>query len=85
MEMDYARIDDLEEAQPEIAKKLKDSLPDRRGNREFQDQYFAYKLFKSGYVRRRFIEIWKIQRWKPIPMEKHIPKDRFQTKLLEVL
>ena len=75
MEVDYARIEELEKYQPEIAEKLKAAKPNKRGVREWQDEYYAYGLWPSGYVRRRYIEIWRVQGWRSIPMEKHRPKE----------
>ena len=75
MESEYARIDELEETFPLLAENLKKAVPNKRGVREWQDGNYAYGLWPSGYVRRRDIEIWKFQGWKPIPMEKHVPKE----------
>jgi hypothetical protein len=69
MECEYSTLEDLAYYFPEIAQKLKDATPNKRGLREFQDEFYAYGLWKSGYVRRRDIEIWKYQKWKAIPME----------------
>jgi len=52
MEVDYARIDELEAYQPEVAKSLKSALPNKKGVREWQDEHCAYGLWPSGYVRR---------------------------------
>lgn len=83
MEVDHTKIEELEEYQPEIAKKLKEALPNKNGVREFQDEFNAYGFWPSGYVRRRYLPIWKVQGWKAIPMEKHKPPDLTQKKLLE--
>ena len=70
-EMDYTRIDELKLYQPELAEKILKQEPDARDRRVYCDQYFAYGLWPSGYVRRRFIEIYKHHGWKGIPMEVH--------------
>jgi len=86
MEVDYTRIDELENYQPEIAEKLKSATADRKGVREWQDENYAYGLWPSGYVRRRHIQIWKVNQWKSIPMEKHKPaSSSFQRQLTENL
>ena len=75
MEVSYARLDELEQYQPEIVKKLLESpLKDKNPIREVVVGPYAYGLWNSGYVRRRWVEIWKHQGWKTIPMEKHEPE-----------
>jgi len=75
MEVDHGTIENVELeyplGEPEIAKHLKDAIPNKRGLREWQDELYAYGLWPSGYVRRRLLDIWKVQGWKAIPMEKH--------------
>ena len=83
MEVEYTRIDELEQYQPEIAKRLKEAVPNKKGVREWQDKNYAYGLWPSGYVRRRWLEIYKHQGWKAIPMEQHNPKDDHQTKIAQ--
>jgi len=84
MEVEYSTIQDLEYYFPEIVKKLREAVPNNRGLREWQDEYYAYGLWKSGYVRRRDIEIWKYQKWKAIPMEKATPPKKYEVATLEV-
>ena len=81
MEVDHARIDEVELAEPDVASPLKDAIPNRRGVREWQDELYAYGLWPSGYVRRRLLYIWKVQAWRAIPMEKHKSPDPYQTNL----
>ncbi len=70
-ECEYTTINVLEEYFPLIAKHLKEASVNNRGLHEWQDQFYAYGYWeRSGYVRRRDIEIWKYQHWKAIPMEK---------------
>ena len=71
MEVQYGRIDELEEYQPEIAKQLMEApLNPKNPIREIVIEPYAYGLWESGYVRRRWTEIWNVQKWKTIPMEK---------------
>jgi hypothetical protein len=72
MEVEYSTIEDLAYYFPDLAKKLREAIPNARGLREWQDEFYAYGLWKTPpfYVRRRDIEIWKFQKWKAIPMEK---------------
>lgn len=81
---DICRLEDLELNEPELAKVLK-------GNRESFDEHYAYKLLGKGvWVRRRWLEIYKIQRWKMIPYDRDAKKRAEaklglkQKKLLEV-
>lgn len=70
-EVDYTRIEELKEYQPEIASSLLNApLREKNPIREIVIGFYAYGLWKSGYVRRRYVEIWKHQGWAPIPMEK---------------
>ena len=71
MEVSHCRLDELQKYQPEIAKALLEAqLNEKNPIREVVIGYYAYGLWKSGYVRRRWINIWKFQKWKAIPMEK---------------
>lgn len=85
MEVQYATLAELKESQPEIAQALMDSQPNPKNPiREVVVEPYAYGLWKSGYVRRRWVEIWKHQGWKTIPMEKHTePTNQVQRKLSE--
>lgn len=65
----------------QLAHNLRVALPDKRGRRVVTDEYNAYGLWPSQYVRRRYIEIYKVQGWKNIPMEKHKPPPSSQKKL----
>jgi len=70
-EVAYAKIDELRECQPEIVEALmKAPLREKNPIREVVVGPYAYGLWKSGYVRRRYVEIWKHQGWAPILMEK---------------
>jgi hypothetical protein len=71
METQYARLDELREVQPEIVKTLM-AAPLREKNpvREVVIGFYAYGLWRSGYVRRRLFDIWVHQGWRTIPMEK---------------
>jgi len=85
METQYARFDELKEAQPEIAEKLMQSpLYPKNPIREAWIGPYVYGLWKSGYVRRRLFSIWLYQKWKTIPMEKVKNENHNQTRLLEV-
>ena len=71
LEMPYARIEELELEDVQLAEKI------RGGNQispfvlEYADSCYAYKYNqKSGFVRRRELELWKIAKWNGIPMEK---------------
>lgn len=75
MEVSYARIEEVKEYQPEVYEKLMETQLNKKNPiREVVVEPYAYGLWKpskSGqYVRRRWVEVWKHQKWKPIPMEK---------------
>jgi len=77
MEVQYARLDELQNEQPEIAKALLNApLNEKNPIREIVIEPYAYGLWKSGWVRRRWVAVWKYQKWRPIPMEKHKPYTR---------
>lgn len=61
-DVEYCRIDELERDEPELAKEL-------RENKETQDEIYAYILSDKGYVRRRWLPIFKVQAWAMIPVE----------------
>lgn len=61
-DIEYCRVDELEIDEPELAKEL-------REKKETQDKNYAYILSDKGYVRRRWLPIWKVQGWKNIPCE----------------
>jgi len=76
MEVSYARLEEVLEYQPEVYKALMEAPVNKKNPiREAVVGPYAYGLWKpsrSGqYVRRRWVEVWKHQKWKPIPMEKH--------------
>lgn len=78
--IEIARVSDLEYAESEFLKRLKDA------NGEMIEGNYAYKISKTGiWVYRRWVEIWKIQGWKEIPAEKHNPPkhDSSQRRLLD--
>lgn len=79
----HARLEDVELQQPEIYEALMSSEPRLKNPvREVVVGPYAYGLWKSGHVRRRLVSIWKVQKWRAIPMEKHKPPERMnQTKL----
>jgi hypothetical protein len=71
MEVSYTTFDELKIYEPEIADALMNSpLREKNPIREVVLGYSAYGLWKSGYVRRRKVEIWKYQGWRGMPMEK---------------
>lgn len=85
LEMPYARIEEIENETPELAKKLKTGTLIRKGQLEYVDENYAYKYsVESGFVRRRELALWKAFKWEGAPMEKHILVDPRQKKLLEV-
>jgi len=76
MEVSHTRLDELKIYRPDIYRALMNApLNEKNPIREVVIGCYAYGLWKSNYVRRRWIENWKYQRWKAIPMEKHVPKD----------
>jgi len=80
METTYTKIEELPVYQPQIAiallggksfeEVIEESKEKKNPIREIQTKYYAYGLWKSGYVRRRRLVIWKSHGWKAMPMEK---------------
>lgn len=71
--IDLCRVSDLENLEPELFKKLKD----KPIGETILEGYYAYRITKTGvWVQRRWIEIYKIQKWFEIPAEiHHKPKE----------
>jgi len=86
MEYQYAMFEDLAEYEPVIHALIL-AAPLRKKNpiKEITTETYAYGLWRSGYVRRRYIEVWKVQKWRSIPMEKHKPKVDTERSLLEFI
>ena len=71
METTYTTIDELKEYEPTIYQALFDApLKEKNPIKEVVTDVYAYGLWKSGYVRRRWLQIWKYHGWKAMPMEK---------------
>ena len=74
LEMPYARIEEIENIDKNLANKIRNGERLRKGVFESTDEYFAYKYHsKTGYVRRRELALWKAFKWASIQMEKHKP------------
>jgi hypothetical protein len=61
-------VSDLEAENPELLEKIKTTG-------EYADKDYAYRITKTKiWIIRRWLPIWKIQGWKDIPAESHVPK-----------
>jgi len=63
IEYEVTHINDLEVNEPEFAERLKKEI-------EIVDEFNAYRLYESGWVRRRWRPLWEAQKWEVIPREK---------------
>ncbi len=71
LEMPYARIEEIRIYEPQLAERIEKGHPLRPKVLEYVNDHYAYKYnLQSGFVRRREIALWKIQKWNHIPMEK---------------
>ena len=78
-DMDICRIEDLDFDNPGLAKELREKL-------EVFDKDYAYRLTlpRKIWVKRRWLQIFKVQGWKPIPYDREAKKrDIKQKKLFE--
>lgn len=82
MEVTYTKLEELKIYQPEIyALLMKAPLREKNPIREVVVKPYVYGLWKkSGYVRRRWHQIWKHHGWKAMPMEKANHKKRVSNK-----
>ena len=62
MEVQYARVEEVKEYQPEIYEALMGApVNEKNPIREVVVGPYAYGLWQSGYVRRRWVDIWLIR------------------------